>query len=57
MSIKRFDIEDSINLREKTLANGHRFAKFANVFSCQRFPLYGIIHLFLKIAKFIHTYS
>ena len=34
-------------LEEKTLAIGHHFAKFANVFCCQHFPLYSI--------KFIHT--
>ena len=33
--------EYSINLREKTLAIGHQFAKFTNIFSPQRFPLYG----------------
>ena len=28
-------------LEEKTLVNGHQFAKFTNVFSCQHFLLYG----------------
>ena len=33
------EIKGSVKLREKTLAIGHQFAKFANVFSRQRFPL------------------
>ena len=32
----------SYYLKEKTLANGCQFAKFANVFSHQRFLLYGV---------------
>ena len=39
------DIEYFVNMREKTLAIGHWFAKFTNVFSRQRFPLYGIWNL------------
>ena len=35
------EIKASVKLREKTLAIGHQFTKFANVFSCQRFLLYG----------------
>ena len=35
------DIKYSVNLKEKTLTIGHQFAKFANVFSRQRFPLYS----------------
>ena len=33
------EIKASVKSREKTLAIGHQFAKFANVVSCQRFPL------------------
>ena len=29
-------------LEEKTLVNGHQFTKFANIFSHQRFLLYGM---------------
>ena len=32
----------SYYLKEKTLVNGCQFAKFANVFSHQRFLLYGV---------------
>ena len=39
---KNMDIEHSINLKEKTLAIGHEFTKFANAFSHQHFPLYDI---------------
>ena len=35
-------MENSINLKEKTLVISHQFAKFTNVSSCQHFPLYGI---------------
>ena len=35
-------IECSVNLREKTLAIGHQFVKFTNVFLRQCFPLYSI---------------
>ena len=42
LKCRKSDIEHFINLREKTLAIGHQFAQFANVFSRQRFPLYGI---------------
>ena len=38
---KNMDIEDYVNLKEKTLAIGHQFTKFINVFSCQCFPLYS----------------
>ena len=41
------DNEYSKNLREKTLAIGYQFVKFANVFSRHCFPLYGIVHILL----------
>ena len=44
MQLLDMDIEYSINMREKTLAIGHQFAKLANVFSCQHSPLYGNHH-------------
>ena len=37
------DIKGSVKLREKTLAIDHQFIKFANVFSRQRSPLYGML--------------
>ena len=42
LQMKAMGIEYYVNLREKTLAIGHQFAKFANIFSRQHFPLYSI---------------
>ena len=42
---------DGKTLEGKILANQDWFAKFANVFHCQRFVLYGI----LKLNSFLNT--
>ena len=48
------EIKASIKLREKTLAIGHQFAKFANVFSRQCFALYSSYVTTLEIGNFIY---
>ena len=46
------EIKGSVKLREKTLVIGHQFA---NVFSCQHFPLYSIQqkNYYTKAAKIL----
>ena len=39
------EIEDSVKLRKKTVAIGHQFAKFVNVFSHN---IYGVIALLIS---------
>ena len=47
----------SVKLREKTLAIDHQFVKFANVFSRQRFLLYGSVHVYNYNFNFVTTFD
>ena len=47
----------TIKFREKTFAGGSKMAEFMNVFSLERFLLYGIIYGFITaILHFVCTY-